>query len=267
MKKFLLRYKYVIVCACVAAAVLAVAFFAGGNGKTESKLNNKTPSSTAFQTEAAGITYAYSDKPEPAEVSSTLSATENTQNSAEQSGGAEEASKGSQGSSAQPGSKNQHNTQTETQNKIKPSEAKTPDSKDSGLYCSLCILCSTVFSNTDSIDKNILDILPTDGVILKLDRVEFTESESVFDVLQRACRDNNISLEAKWTPLYNSAYIEGISNLYELDCGENSGWKYSVNNIFPNYGCSGYQLKNGDSVKFLYTCNGGSDIGSETFVR
>ena len=43
-------------------------------------------------------------------------------------------------------------------------------------------------------------------------------------------------------------YIEGINNLYEFDCGEQSGWMYSVNGWFPNYGCSRYQLKDGDVV-------------------
>lgn len=43
--------------------------------------------------------------------------------------------------------------------------------------------------------------------------------------------------------MYNSAYIEGINNLYEFDCGSLSGWMYKVNEWFPNYGCSRYVLK------------------------
>ena len=45
-------------------------------------------------------------------------------------------------------------------------------------------------------------------------------------------------MEFENTPMYNSAYIEGIHNLYELDCGERSGWMYKVNDWFPNYGCA-----------------------------
>lgn len=33
--------------------------------------------------------------------------------------------------------------------------------------------------------------------------------------------------------MYNSAYIEGINNLYEFDCGELSGWMYKVNGLVP----------------------------------
>ena len=31
------------------------------------------------------------------------------------------------------------------------------------------------------------------------------------------------------TPIYNSAYIEGIHNLYEFDCGSLSGWENLYN--------------------------------------
>ena len=37
---------------------------------------------------------------------------------------------------------------------------------------------------------------------------------------------------------------------------------YSVNGWFPNYGCSRYQLKNGDVVEWCYTCDLGEDLGS-----
>lgn len=53
--------------------------------------------------------------------------------------------------------------------------------------------------------------------------VEFTEGESVHDVLQRVCKEAGIQMESSFTPAYNSAYVEGINNLYEFDCGELSG--------------------------------------------
>ena len=64
----------------------------------------------------------------------------------------------------------------------------------------------------------------------------FAAGESAFDVLQRVCRENKIHMESSFTPLYNSAYIEGIGNLYEFDAGSLSGWMYTVNDWFPNYG-------------------------------
>ena len=91
--------------------------------------------------------------------------------------------------------------------------------------------------------------------------MEFTEGESVFDVLKRVCRENKIHMEFSETPVYQSAYIEGIGNFYEFDCGEGSGWMYRVNGEFPNYGCSRYTLADGDTVEWVYTCDFGADVG------
>ena len=62
--------------------------------------------------------------------------------------------------------------------------------------------------------------------------------------------------------MYSSAYVEGINNLYEFDVGSLSGWMYNVNGWYPNYGCSRYQVKDGDVVEWCYTCDLGEDLGS-----
>lgn len=59
----------------------------------------------------------------------------------------------------------------------------------------------------------------------------------------------------------SGGYVAGIGNLYEKDCGSMSGWLYAVNGHAPNVGCGSYALNNGDSVRFIYTCNMGKDIG------
>ena len=106
-----------------------------------------------------------------------------------------------------------------------------------------------------------LEMVPFDGVILSEITVVFHEGESVFDVLQRVCKEKGIHMEASWTPIYNSAYVEGIHNLYEFDCGALSGWMYKVNGWYPNYGSSRYQLQDGDVVEWRFTCDLGNDIG------
>ena len=103
--------------------------------------------------------------------------------------------------------------------------------------------------------------VPDDGVILRATTVTFTEGESVYDVLERVCRDNGIQMEASWSGKYGSAYVEGIANLYEKDVGDTSGWMYKVNGWFPNYGCSGYTLSQGDVISWVYTCDLGDDVG------
>ena len=74
----------------------------------------------------------------------------------------------------------------------------------------------------------------------------------------------NIQIEYSWTPMYDSYYIEGINHLYEFDCGEQSGWMYKVNEWFPNYGCSSYEVGDGDVIVWCYTCMGlGADVGDD----
>ncbi len=139
-------------------------------------------------------------------------------------------------------------------------EDTTVDSSTS-YTCTFSISCATILNNWDKCDESKKPLVPADGVILPSTTVTFNEGESVFDVLQRICRENRIHMESSWTPMYNSAYVEGIHNLYEFDVGSLSGWMYSVNGWFPNYGCSRYALQNGDVVKWVYTCDLGYDVG------
>lgn len=134
---------------------------------------------------------------------------------------------------------------------------------DNELICTLSVRCDTAIGKSHG--KDI--VLPDDGIIFPEQSVVFYEGESVFNVLVREMKKNKIHLEFVNTPIYNSAYIEGICNLYEFDCGELSGWMYKVNDWYPNYGCSRYELKNGDKVEWIYTCDMGKDIGGDYSAR
>lgn len=125
----------------------------------------------------------------------------------------------------------------------------------------LSVRCDTILKNIKWLDPEKVELVPPDGVIFPATKVTFYEGESVFNVLQREMKRAGIHMEFENTPIYNSAYIEGINNLYEFDCGELSGWMYKVNGWFPNYGCSRYQLHDGDVVEWVYTCDLGIDVG------
>ena len=129
--------------------------------------------------------------------------------------------------------------------------------------CYFSIECSTILNNLKDLDPDKRELVPSNGVILPLTKVTFYEGESVFDVLQRVCKEKGIHMESSWTPIYNSAYIEGIHNLYEFDCGALSGWMYRIDGWYPNYGCSRYQLKDGEKVEWRYTCDLGKDVGCD----
>ena len=129
--------------------------------------------------------------------------------------------------------------------------------------CTISISCAALLARPELMDSEKLGLIPGDGWILPPTEVVFYEGESAFNILQRACRQNAIHMEYEETPIYDSAYIEGIANLYEFDAGNLSGWMYSVNDWFPNYGCSRYQLQNGDTIQWVYTCDLGADVGGE----
>ncbi|MBO7700817.1 MAG: DUF4430 domain-containing protein [Eubacteriaceae bacterium] len=132
--------------------------------------------------------------------------------------------------------------------------------------CTIQIRCDTILDNMDKLTSGKNAYVPASGVILATSSVQFVEGETVFEVLQRACSYAGIQLEYSWTPMYGSYYIEGINNLYEFDCGAESGWMYKVNGWFPNYGCSSYTLKDGDVIVWCYTCSGlGADVGGSVY--
>ena len=133
--------------------------------------------------------------------------------------------------------------------------------------CTISVRCDTILGHMDALTEGKDGLVPEDGCLLDKTEVSFRQGESVFDVLLRICTEKKLHMEFSNTPIYQSAYIEGIGNLYEFDCGALSGWMYRVNGIFPNYGCSRYILQDGDVVEWVYTCDLGNDVGGRNFIE
>lgn len=129
--------------------------------------------------------------------------------------------------------------------------------------CTLEIRCDTLLQHLDKLSSGKAELVPEDGILLEKTTVSFEPGESVFDVFRRCLREQNVHFEYVDAKAYGSIYIEGIGNLYEFDCGEQSGWLYFVNGISPGLGCSGYTVANGDEIVFAYTCDMGADLGVE----
>lgn len=144
---------------------------------------------------------------------------------------------------------------------VEPEEQEVDKKKT--YTCTISIECATILNNLENLDPDKRELIPSNGVILSPTTVTFYDGESVYDVLQRVCKEKGIHMEASWTPIYNSAYVEGIHNLYEFDCGALSGWMYRVNGWYPNYGCSRYQLAKGEVIEWRYTCDLGKDVGCD----
>ena len=148
----------------------------------------------------------------------------------------------------------------------KSNTAEVADANGDGkLTCTLEIRCDTLLENLDQLPPEKAALVPADGILLSAAEVEFAGGESVFDVLRKTLRAEKIHFEYVDASAYDSVYIEGIGNLYEYDCGPQSGWMYRVNGIHPGLGCSAYTLADGDVISFCYTCDLGADLGAETY--
>lgn len=225
--RFLKRYKaYILACICIIAA-LCFAFFMGDDAPAP-KVNPETEvtDATAEKPIAEGKTEKRAEAPPappPAEVQEEAAAQENAEK-----------------------------VQAEATMEEKTEEAE----EENALQCTLSVRCDTALGKAG--EKN--SILPQDGVIFAGEGLAFSEGESVFDVLLREMQTHGIPLEFTKSPMYQSVYIEGIGNLYERDCGNQSGWIYKVNGEKPGCDCSNYILKAGDRIEWVYTCALGNDV-------
>ena len=141
-----------------------------------------------------------------------------------------------------------------------PAESETTTEPERSA-CTISISCATLLDKLDTLPAAVSELVPADGWILAPVQEEFSDAESVLDILLRVAQREGIHLEYAGTAMGNSAYLEGIGNIYEFDAGELSGWMYSVNGEFPNYGCGQYFPQPGDVIKLVYTCDLGADVG------
>jgi len=134
---------------------------------------------------------------------------------------------------------------------------------DGKLTCTLEIRCDNLLPNLDRMTAEKAALVPENGLLLETTEVEFAAGQSVFDVFRKVLREEKIHFEYVDASAYDSVYIEGIGNIYEFDCGPQSGWMYSVNDVYPGLGCSAYTLADGDVIVFNYTCDLGADLGAD----
>lgn len=170
-------------------------------------------------------------------------------------------STGSTGATSAADSKTPDSVSPSPGNSATQAAASGESSASKTTSCTISINCKTILNNMDSLKANKVSIVPSDGWILKPVNVELGNEDTVFDVLLATTKKYGIHMEYSKSPVYDSIYIEGIANLYEFDCGDLSGWMYKVNGSIPDYGCSLYTLKTGDTIEWVYTCDLGKDMG------
>jgi hypothetical protein len=131
----------------------------------------------------------------------------------------------------------------------------------------ISIRADTVLANWDKLSPELRSekYVPKDGIILPKTEYVLQPGDTVFDILQRTIRHNQIHMEFQGADqnVFGSVYIQGINHLYEFSCGPLSGWMYAVNGKYPEFGVSKYILHDGDDIEFNYTCDLGRDLDYE----
>lgn len=103
--------------------------------------------------------------------------------------------------------KDKYQTDPVPEGKPIPVEPEDVEIGDAEYTCTLSISCATILDNMELCNKEKRELVPEDGWILKPMTVTFYEGESVFNILQRTCKQQKIHMEFENTPVYNSAYI------------------------------------------------------------
>lgn len=87
--------------------------------------------------------------------------------------------------------------------------------------------------------------------IKTFNNIEFENKTTVFALLEKVTRENNINLSYKDYGSELGVLIESfgeVANNFESD----HYWQYWVNNVYAQVGASNYQLKKGDVVEWKY---------------
>lgn len=121
-----------------------------------------------------------------------------------------------------------------------------------GNICRISIKCDDILNNMGTLTPDKTELVPRDGIIIGETDITFTPGETVFDILKRISQEKGIHLDFSMTP---GAYIKGIGNLYEQDCGSMSGWGFYINGQSPTKGCSDIEVNPGDIIEWTYTCD------------
>jgi len=245
------KYKTIIVAVIVIVAALAVAWFLGGTGD----INPPEPQVAATPTEYELL----EDDTEPEPISA---ATEELieEEPIENEEIDEPVAESEEVLPEEPVANDPPAEETEIP---PPVESGYVAVEDDFFTVTLEVRVDMLVANMHLLHSDKHELVPEDGVIFLRTAVTAYEGESVFNVLQREMRRNRIHMSSRFTPVLNSAYLEAIGNLYEQDAGALSGWVYSVNGWFPNFGSSRYLLNPGDEIEWHFTLDLGRDVGMD----
>ena len=99
---------------------------------------------------------------------------------------------------------------------VKPTVKPTEKPKNE---VSFEIECKKILKKKELWKNGLEEVIPASGIYYS-GKCSFTEKESVYDILKRITKENNIALDSEYTPMYGTYYVKGIGGLYQFDCGD-----------------------------------------------
>ncbi len=103
--------------------------------------------------------------------------------------------------------------------------------------------------------------IPSDGVLAAACTETLAPGSTAYDLLLVTAKKNGFTFTNAGKAADGSdAYICAVNGLNAGDYGECSGWLFYVNGSMATVGCGAYELKEGDCVEWLYSCNFGEDL-------
>ena len=127
----------------------------------------------------------------------------------------------------------------------KKAAGNEPESRPDEYICYISINCKTAIDNGIK-KKKAYSFLPDDGVILPETKVEYTDGETVFDVLARVAKSNGIHMEYSGTALSQSPSREAC--LKAMYLAKKVGTK-----IIFDIDYRPYNWKNADEIAIYYS--------------
>ena len=118
---------------------------------------------------------------------------------------------------------------------------------EGNIIVTISIMCDSL----KDVDAELMDKVSDNGTILKETELELKEGATALDALKESGKDC----------AETGGMVTEINGLAGGAAGEMSGWLFKHEGDFPPVGAGDLELKNGDRVEFVFTTNGGEDLG------
>lgn len=143
------------------------------------------------------------------------------------------------------------------------SKSANPSRDPDSVQVTVSVDAKTAAARMGEVKQSKRGFVPSNGWIVAPTRITLRKGQTAYDALVQVTKSRGIQMDSSFFPAFNAYYVRGINNLYEFDGGQTSGWMYSVDGWFPNYGSSQYSsLESGSVIQWRYTMELGHDVSS-----